>query len=376
MEFMPDCDLMKTITVALRRGYHTVHNDLLAHPPAGIKYEVAQSVSTDSNKALAGLKRGLFRFYTTVTGRPNKIFIPHNREAQLIHSTSGFIPVNPSNWVMDVEHVNSFVGFRPGSHFGKAKRSIEKLLSSQHCKKIMPWSNAAKLSIINGLDCTGFENKLEAVYPTMAPMKVRREKHDGFTITYVGMNFYNKGGKELLEAFRLLRQKYDAKLTIVVPKEYWKPQDGVEFVEPGPREMVYDIYKRSDVFAMPSYHDSYGMVYIEAMNFGLPIVATKLFAIPEIVGNAGILIKPPVSYYNEKQQFAWSSWIDFTKFIRDNNFPRAVDDLHKALKSLADSSSLRNRLGRAGRKRIESGPVSIKARNKKLKRIYEEAIRF
>src|SRR3989344_4982808 len=119
MEFMPDCDLMKTITVALRRGYHTVHNDLLAHPPAGIKYEVAQ------------------RFYTTVTGRPNKIFIPHNREAQLIHSTSGFIPVNPSNWVMDVEHVNSFVGFRPGSHSGKAKRSIEKMPSSQHCKKIL-----------------------------------------------------------------------------------------------------------------------------------------------------------------------------------------------------------------------------------------------
>src|SRR3990170_5023248 len=69
MEFMPDCDLMKTITVALRRGYHTVHNDLLAHPPAGIKYEVAQSVSTDSNKALAEIKRGIFRLYTSVTKR-------------------------------------------------------------------------------------------------------------------------------------------------------------------------------------------------------------------------------------------------------------------------------------------------------------------
>ncbi len=368
--------LMKKITVVLRKGYHTAHNDLLLHPPAGVKYQVAQSVSTDSNKMLAELKRGLFRFYTTVTKRPNKVFIPTSRDAQLIHSTSGMIPANPSNWVVDVEHVNSFVGFRPGSHFSKAKRSIESLLSSQHCRKILPWSNAAKFSILNGLDCRGFADKLETVYPTMAPMKVKREKHDDFTITYVGMNFYNKGGKELLEAFKLLRQKYDARLNVVVPKEFWKPQDGVEFIEPGPREMVYDYYKKSDVFAMPSYHDSYGMVFIEAMNFGLPIVATKLFAIPEIVGKAGILIAPPVSYYDEKQQFAWSSWMDFTKFIRDNNFPRATADLYKALKALADSSSLRNRLGRAGRKRIESGPVSIRARNKKLKKIYEEAIKF
>ncbi len=362
--------------IALRKGYHTAHNDLLAHPPAGVEYQVAQSVSTDSNKALAEIKRGVFRLYTSITKRPNKIFIPTNGDAQLIHSTSGMIPTNPSNWVMDVEHVNSFVGFRPGSHLSKAKKSIESMLRSQHCRKIMPWSDAAKLSILNGLDCTGFEDKLETVYPTMAPMKVKKEKHDGFTITYVGMNFYNKGGKELLEAFKLLRQKYDAKLIMVVPKGYWKPQEGVEFVEPGPREMIYDIYKRSDVFCMPSYHDSYGMVYIEAMNFGLPIVATNLFAIPEIVGNAGILIKPPVSYYDEKFQFGWSSWTDFTKFIRDNNFPRAVDDLYKALSRLADSSSLRNRLGRNARKRIESGPVSIKVRNKNLKRIYEEAIKF
>ena len=366
---------MSTLNVCLRKGYHTAHNDLLDHPPSGVHYELASGVSTHSNPQLADLKRKVFRFYTALSMKPNAVYVP-NGTAQLIHSTSGMIPKNNFPWVMDIEHVNSFVAFRPGSYLGRAKHSIEKHLRSEFCKKVMPWSDAAKKSLIYGLDLTGIEDKLETVYPTMAPLKVKKEKHDEFTFTFVGVNFYGKGGKEVLQAFELLKKKHDAKLIVVADKQHWTPTEGVEFVEPGPREMIYDIYKKSDVFVMPSYHDSYGMVYIEAMNFGLPIVATKLFAIPEIIGNAGILIKPPVSYYDEHNQFAWNKWKTFMDFIKDTTFPNAVDELHKAFKTVIEDSHLRNRLGTNARKRIVSGPVSIKSRNKKLKRIYEEAIKF
>jgi glycosyltransferase involved in cell wall biosynthesis len=56
-------------------------------------------------------------------------------------------------------------------------------------------------------------------------------------------------------------------------------------------------YKKSDVFFLPSQKTKYweeylGMSIIEAMASGLPVVSTNTGAIPEVVNNAGYLLKP------------------------------------------------------------------------------------
>lgn len=45
-----------------------------------------------------------------------------------------------------------------------------------------------------------------------------------------------------------------------------------EFV---PQEELIDMYRNADVFVMPSKHETFGLVYIEAMTQGLPVVYTK-----------------------------------------------------------------------------------------------------
>jgi glycosyltransferase involved in cell wall biosynthesis len=51
------------------------------------------------------------------------------------------------------------------------------------------------------------------------------------------------------------------------------------------------LYLASSVFVLPSHHESYGMVLVEAMARGLPIVATRAGAIPGTVpAGAGILV--------------------------------------------------------------------------------------
>jgi len=55
-----------------------------------------------------------------------------------------------------------------------------------------------------------------------------------------------------------------------------------------------DLIKSSDIFLLPSYKEGMPMAILEAMAFGLPIISTKIAAIPELVINNknGYLLNP------------------------------------------------------------------------------------
>ena len=57
---------------------------------------------------------------------------------------------------------------------------------------------------------------------------------------------------------------------------------------------VREWYRRSAVFCLPSIQEGFGIVFLEAMASGLPVVSTTATAIPEVVphGRAGLLVPP------------------------------------------------------------------------------------
>jgi glycosyltransferase involved in cell wall biosynthesis len=51
-------------------------------------------------------------------------------------------------------------------------------------------------------------------------------------------------------------------------------------------------YRRADVFAYPSLYEGFGLPILEAMASGTPVVASNRGAIPEVAGDAAILVDP------------------------------------------------------------------------------------
>jgi glycosyltransferase involved in cell wall biosynthesis len=58
----------------------------------------------------------------------------------------------------------------------------------------------------------------------------------------------------------------------------------------GPRDDVADLLAAADVFALPSVGEAYGIAVQEALSAGLPVVTSDAGAMPQLVGDAGIVV--------------------------------------------------------------------------------------
>jgi glycosyltransferase involved in cell wall biosynthesis len=93
----------------------------------------------------------------------------------------------------------------------------------------------------------------------------------------------------LVEAFALVRrERPDARLVLSAPAAFDAPP-GVEWRNLDSREALADAYREAHVAALPSWGEAFGLVLVEALACGTPVVGSDRDAIPEVVGDAGRL---------------------------------------------------------------------------------------
>jgi glycosyltransferase involved in cell wall biosynthesis len=113
-------------------------------------------------------------------------------------------------------------------------------------------------------------------------------------ILFVGIDWERKGGPTLLKAFEIVSKTFpDASLTIIGPSlDINHPNINV-LGKLSPAELV-NYYQNASIFCMPTTNEAFGVAFIEAMNFSLPIVATNIGAVPDFVNNDfnGYLVDP------------------------------------------------------------------------------------
>jgi glycosyltransferase involved in cell wall biosynthesis len=131
-------------------------------------------------------------------------------------------------------------------------------------------------------------------------------RSDGSTILCVARQYPRKHIADLLRALRQVRRAVPSAHAVVVgdgPEHLalralaaeLDLADAVQFLGAvADDDAVARLYRQADIFCLPSVQEGFGIVFLEAMVSGLPVVATRATAIPEVVpdGRAGLLVPP------------------------------------------------------------------------------------
>jgi len=112
-------------------------------------------------------------------------------------------------------------------------------------------------------------------------------------ILFVGLEWERKGGPLLISAFEhVLKEMPDAGLVIIgCNPEVSLPN--VEVIGPIPGKEIQSYYEKAAVFCLPTRREPFGIAFIEAMSYCLPVIGTRIGALPEFIidGSNGYTIQ-------------------------------------------------------------------------------------
>lgn len=177
----------------------------------------------------------------------------------------------------------------------------------------------------------------------------------GFLL-FVGTLEPRKNIPGLLLAYRMLldRRVTDRPLVLVGGKGWLYDEildrtaaldlsDHVRFLHNVPDADLPGLYSAASLLMMPSFHEGFGLPALEAMSCGTPVVVANRASLPEVVGEAGLLVDPD-----------------------------DPEDIAEALKRVLTQESERERMRRAGLERAEAFSWERVARETRA--VYEELL--
>lgn len=144
------------------------------------------------------------------------------------------------------------------------------------------------------------------------PLTALREKYHlpEHYLLFVGMLAKKKNLTTLIQALHILQREGESFPPLVIAGRHYHQSDdstifeqihalgldaAVIYIGEPQDEELPALYTGADAFIFPSLHEGFGIPCVEAMLCGVPVIAAASGAIPEIVGDAALLVNNPLN---------------------------------------------------------------------------------
>jgi glycosyltransferase involved in cell wall biosynthesis len=233
------------------------------------------------------------------------------RRIDLVHHTGGTVPLvrtaRPLLTIHDLQYL-----YYP-EYFTRTKLSYLKAMvprSAETARLVLTPSEFTRLTVIERLN---IDPTIVIVVPHgISPREPRSKVADirthyeipGDFFLYPAITYPHKNHLVLLKAFAGLLKSYpEAVLVLTGAKGSMEVRVAAEVRELGieknirrlgyvPSDHLEALYHDAVALTFPSRFEGFGAPVLEAMGRGCPVIASNIAAVPEVVGDAGILLSP------------------------------------------------------------------------------------
>jgi glycosyltransferase involved in cell wall biosynthesis len=197
--------------------------------------------------------------------------------------------------------------------FAYAKASIR--LAARRATRIMTVSESSKRDILRFVNVP--PEKIDVIYNSyderfgiepaeedVVRVRERYQLNDEFVL-YAGNVKPHKNLGRLIEAFHLVRKRGMNNLKLVMIGDeiskysalrravhQYQLHKYVRFLGYLPEETLAVMYRLAGVFVFPSLYEGFGLPPLEAMASGTPVVTSNVSSLPEVAGDAAVLVDP------------------------------------------------------------------------------------
>ena len=188
-------------------------------------------------------------------------------------------------------------------------------LAARRATRVLTVSESSKRDILRFVDVPA--DKIDVIYNAyderfgvepreedVIRVRERYQLHDPFVL-YAGNVKPHKNLERLIEAFNLVRTRglEHVKLVLIgdeiskyaaLRRAVHKHQlhQYVRFLGYLPEETLAVMYRLAGVFVFPSLYEGFGLPPLEAMASGTPVVTSNVSSLPEVAGDAAVLVDP------------------------------------------------------------------------------------
>jgi glycosyltransferase involved in cell wall biosynthesis len=203
------------------------------------------------------------------------------------------------------------------SRLGYAYARAQMWTATHQAARVITVSEASKRDILHYFRVP--ESKIDVIYnaiddrfwegPTADEMMLVRERYrltDPFVL-YAGNIKPHKNLERLIEAFHLMRHDHphltNVQLLIIGDEiskyaalrravHRHKLHKHVRFFGFVSDQTLAALYRLADTFVFPSLYEGFGLPPLEAMASGTPVITSNVSSLPEVVGDAALMIDP------------------------------------------------------------------------------------